>query len=79
MEQSVYLLAIVLFTVNIMFQKAVSVMVARVEQSFLVKEQKSRVAGLLARVNKKFKERSFIKQINKVKQELRNIKWVDTS
>ncbi|MCK6259285.1 hypothetical protein LCY76_22170 [Fictibacillus sp. KIGAM418] len=78
MEQSVYLIAIILFTVNVMFQKAVSLMITRVEQAILVKEQKYRVVNLLAKAVKK-KERPLFKPINNYKQERRKVKWIDTS
>ncbi|MDM5201457.1 hypothetical protein QUF79_25855 [Fictibacillus enclensis] len=76
--ESMYLLAIILFTVNVMFQKAVALMVTRVEQAVLVNEQKFKLAGLLAKTVKK-KERPFLTKINVFARERRNVQWVDTS
>ncbi|WHY72290.1 hypothetical protein [Fictibacillus enclensis] len=76
--ESMYLLAIILFTVNVMFQKAVALMVTRVEQAVLVNEQKFKLAGLLAKMVKK-KERPFLTKINVFARERRNVQWVDTS
>ncbi|MDN4524719.1 hypothetical protein [Fictibacillus fluitans] len=76
--ESMYLLAIILFTVNVMFQKAVALMVTRVEQAVLVNEQKFKLAGLLAKMVKQ-KERPFINKINVFNSERRNVQWVDTS
>ncbi|KSU81776.1 MULTISPECIES: hypothetical protein [Fictibacillus] len=76
--ESMYLLAIILFTVNVMFQKAVALMVTRVEQAVLVNEQKFKLTGLLAKMVKK-KERPFLTKINVFARERRNVQWVDTS
>ncbi|MDM5340872.1 hypothetical protein QUF84_27140 [Fictibacillus enclensis] len=76
--ESMYLLAIILFTVNVMFQKAVALMVTRVEQAVLVNEQKFKLAGLLAKMVKK-KEPPFLTKINVFTRERRNVQWVDTS
>ncbi|SDN42397.1 hypothetical protein SAMN04488137_4422 [Fictibacillus solisalsi] len=76
--ESMYLLAIILFTVNVMFQKAVALMVTRVEQAVLVNEQKFKLAGLLAKMVKK-KERPLLNKINVFTRERRNVQWVDTS
>ncbi|MGG1572890.1 hypothetical protein [Fictibacillus sp. NRS-1165] len=78
MEQSVFLIAIILFTVNVMFQKAVALMITKVEQTVRAKEQKYRVAAKLVEAIKK-KERPLFQQINNYKQERRKVKWVDTS
>ncbi|MDN4071512.1 hypothetical protein [Fictibacillus terranigra] len=78
MEQSVFLIAIILFTVNVMFQKAVALMITKVEQTVRAKEQKYRVAAKLVEAIKK-KERPLFQQINNYKQARRKVKWVDTS